>query len=177
MIELLLQEAFTEGQLKDFEPDPSTITISIAQDPKVPGGWAISAKGRQLANADAEGQWLRSGDTGVSSIAIYTAMLGGPTPILRSDQNWPHDPSDFGRCFRLLERFPDWRNDMSKVSKMFPAWAPIINVWPELEDLYREEIKNPRGMAPKLYARLQTLGDECMSLSGWTKTDTGWSKK
>lgn len=175
-VQSLLQEHLAKA-LKEIEPLPSEVTVTIALDPAVPGGWAISAKGRPLGDADAEGEWLRSGDTGVSSKAIFTAMTGRAGILLKADDNWPHDPSDFGRCFRLLERFPDWRKDMAKVSAAFPAWTPIINVWPELEDIYREEIQNPKGMAPRLYARLQTLGDECMVASGWTKTDTGWSKK
>jgi hypothetical protein len=70
----------------------------------------------------------------------------------RRGNDVPLDPDDFGRCFRLLEHFPAWRGRIAEVGGRFPEWKPIVDAWPELEALYREEL--PTGSAPKLYKQL-----------------------
>ncbi len=168
-VEMLLQEHLAKALGPEIEIEPSELTVTIALDPLVPGGLAISARGHDLLPTNSLTQWLQSGDIGISSCSIFTAITKRIAPFTRDNDNWPKDPSDFGRCFRLLERFPTWRTELKQVSLKYPAWGPMIDVWPELEALYQEEIKNPRGMAPKLYARLQRLGEECKKKpgSGW----------
>lgn len=82
-------------------------------------------------------EWLTSGDTGVSSETIFRVMTGRkPRP-----GHWdgtPLDSDDFGRCFRLLERFPEWRARMGEVATRFPNWSGLVSEWPELERLWRE---------------------------------------
>ncbi len=75
--------------------------------------------------------WLLSGDTGSSSEAIWHHMMG--TKGLK--RVWtPADSGDFGRCFRLLRLFPEWRARLGEMRK-YPAWKPIVDVWPLLETL------------------------------------------
>lgn len=101
-------------------------------------------------------QWIVSYDTGVSSKTIWAVMMGaisGQEPW--STFNVPHDPADFGRCYRLLKAIPEWRPRLHEVAERFPKWAPLIAAWDELTALYEEEVAS--GTAPKLYARMRQL--------------------
>lgn len=95
-------------------------------------------------------QWLSSWDTGESSKTIWHFMLGR---TYRSQL--PRDPSDFGRCYRLLQAFPSWRGRLPEMAEQLRSWAPIIAAWPTLEKLYEDEMKS--GECPKLYAALQVF--------------------
>jgi hypothetical protein len=110
-------------------------------------------KGNQSAFRDATSvhDWRESDDTGASSIAIYLHMLGR-----FSDGRHPIDPSDFGRCYRLLALAPEWRARIGEMSQCGPVWAALSAVWDELTALYEEEL--PSGTAPRLYARMKELG-------------------
>lgn len=98
--------------------------------------------------------WVTNGDTGISSMAIWAVMMGRPAER-RHFGNTPSDPSDFGRCYRLLKVMPSWRARLPEVAAKFPTWAPLVEAWDELTALYEEEL--PKGRAPKLYARMQEL--------------------
>lgn len=96
-------------------------------------------------------QWLENGDTGTSSLTIWAVMMG--TEPDRADI--PHDPADFGRCFRLLLVMPSWRGRLGEVAERYPAWRRLVDRWAELESLWLEE--SPTGRCPKLYALMQQL--------------------
>jgi hypothetical protein len=100
-------------------------------------------------------RWIVGGDTGTSSMTIWAVMTGRPMPHDDQDPDIPHDPSDFGRCYRLLESFPAWRARLAEVADAHPAWAGLVGEWAELEALYRSE--HPSGRAPQLYARMKAL--------------------
>lgn len=78
-------------------------------------------------------QWPQCGDTGVSSRTIWRHMTGAPP-----DREWgsdaPYDPSDFGRCYRLLAKFKEWRPRIGEMAQ-YPAWNPMALHWAELEKL------------------------------------------
>lgn len=87
----------------------------------------------------------------------------------------PYDPDDFGRCHRLLDRFPAWRLRLGEVPAVYPAWTPLVPAWDELTALYVEEL--PSGRCPKLYARLRELRDAAYEADGWVRTGpNGWKK-
>lgn len=125
-----------------------------------------------------QNEWILSGDTGVSSKTIWAVMMGVATepgqrcgftskpPALTCDI--PLDPADFGRCYRLLQLFPEWRRGITKMGEIFPKWKPMADRWDEMERLYEEEY--PSGKCPRLYDLMQELREEGMLLEGWTKT-------
>lgn len=117
-------------------------------------------------------EWILSDDTGISSCTIWGVMMMAPN-------DWtspPWDPADFGRCFRLLEHFPEWRSRLPEVARVYPMWTGLVREWAELERLYREE--EPTGTAPRLYARMQDLLDEGYVADGWVSTGRGgWTKE
>lgn len=99
-------------------------------------------------------EWLRSWDTGTSSLTIFCAFTGRHEFGPGVGPNVPHDPADFGRCYRLLKVAPpEWRAGLQRVAERFPQWAPLVARWGELEALYEEEL--PTGKAPRLYARMR----------------------
>jgi hypothetical protein len=106
-----------------------------------------------------EGRWIAGGDTGTSSITIWSVMMGCSMPRDRSDRgrapSVPHDPSDFGRCHRLLELFPAWRSRLPEVAAKYPAWGGLVGAWAELTALYIEEL--PSGRCPRLWERMEEL--------------------
>lgn len=96
-------------------------------------------------------KWWNGPDTGASSKAIC-AKLAGWTHEQRAST--PLDPSDFGRCHRLLKAIPGWRARIGEMADV-PGWAGLVEAWDELEALYEEEL--PSGNAPKLYARMREI--------------------
>ncbi len=110
----------------------------------------LRAEGQGLDSPEA--RWIVDGETGTSSITIWSVMTGRPMPRDRAP-GVPRDPSDFGRCFELLELFPAWKTRLDEVSAAHPAWAGLVDAWAELSDLYRAEL--PSGHAPILYARMK----------------------
>lgn len=79
--------------------------------------------------------WLLSEDTGTSSTSILAHMLGEHY----EDVDAPHDPSDLGRCVRLLALFPAWVPRMGEMAKYGPAWAGLVEDWQKIVDLYHAE--------------------------------------
>jgi len=115
-----------------------------------------SARGEARMNATDVYMWIRGWDTGQSSKTIWRFFMGelGSNP---HERHIPYDPSDFGRCYRLLKLAPEWRARLGELAEQVPLWAPFVEAWPELEALYEEEIQRPDKVAPKLYARMKTL--------------------
>lgn len=105
--------------------------------------------------------WLMGRDTGISSATIYAAITGARSPYSRLDV--PYDPSDFGRCYRLLKLFPDWRTQLHKTITICKRWKPFVKAWDELTALYEEELFKG-DTAPKLYKRMRELVAEAESL-------------
>ncbi len=107
---------------------------------------------------ESEFEWLKSRDTGISSLTIFEVMTGiNLRPGILIHPDLPYDPSDFGRCYRLLNKFPEWRVRLPEVAKLYPTWSGLIDNWAELTTLYEEELQNESGRAPKLYARMQEI--------------------
>lgn len=96
-------------------------------------------------------EWLASWDTGISSRTIWSYFMNRPM----RDRDVPQDPEDFGRCSRLLAKFPKWRNELSSFAEANPTWEGLVSNWDELEALYAKEL--PTGRAPKLFQRIQEL--------------------
>jgi hypothetical protein len=112
-------------------------------------------------------EWLLGGDTGVSSKTILAVMTGnevsGPFGA-----DIPYDPSDFGRCYRLLQQFPEWKARLPEVAARYPIWGPMVEAWPQMETLWERE--SPTGKCPQLYAMMQELVDAGRLAAGWVRT-------
>ena len=76
-------------------------------------------------------QWIIEGNTGTSSKTIWSVMMGVVTKPMQCGMKYdvPHDPSDFGICWQLLVLIPEWKERLSEVSNVFPAWVGFVREW------------------------------------------------
>lgn len=79
--------------------------------------------------------WIVSEDTGLSSETIWATMMGVP----HSRPYEPSDPSDLGRCLRLLRAIPEWRERLSLMSGISIHWDALVQRWDELEASFLRE--------------------------------------
>jgi hypothetical protein len=110
--------------------------------------------------------WLSNGDTGISSLTIWSVMTGRPVRQSYFYPDVPQDPDDFGRCYRLLAVMPSWRERLPEVAAKYPEWRPLVDAWDELTALY--EASDRAGWKPPhvMYKRMRALIDRSSSLSG-----------
>ena len=114
-------------------------TIAFSDSKKRAREWESIINGEiaRKYGKDTPAAWLLGTDTGESSKTIYTVMTLEPGGSLKGCRGaYPFDADDFGRCFRLLERFPAWRPRLPEVAKAFPKWKKIVEAWQEMENLF-----------------------------------------
>ena len=96
--------------------------------------------------------WFRSDDTGISSLTLASILSG---VSLGKYYDRPYDPADFGRCYRLLQTFPEWKSRLNEIPKHYPSWKPFIENWDRMVELYLEEVET--GTYEKLYHFMKDL--------------------
>jgi hypothetical protein len=101
-------------------------------------------------------EWARSRDTGTSSLTIYSIVTGVPSPHGRYDV--PHDPADFGRCYRFLKLFPDCIEALPIVAQRVPQWVPFVREWDRLTAMYEAALAGDSGQG--MYDFMKTLEKE-----------------
>lgn len=122
-------------------------------------------------------QWVVGNDTGISSKTIWAVMMGIEIDNPRS-WKWgtPRDPSDFGRCYRLLSLIPEWQSRLKEISDIFPAWQPFVDNWQQMAILWESE--SPTGRCPKLYELMKRFEREGRLLDGWQeKSQECWTRQ
>jgi hypothetical protein len=95
--------------------------------------------------------WLLRGEVGISSQTMVEIYLG----YKKGKWCHPMDPSDFRRCYKMLEELPFVRSVLPKLGEATPAFSEMGKRWDELESVYNQEKDN--YTAPKLYDLLQTI--------------------
>lgn len=93
--------------------------------------------------------WWHGTDTGKSSQTIMSVMSSHVPTDFFGLGSVPLDPDDFGRCHRLLERYPEFRPRLLEVASKFPEWTRLVERWDEITTLYIAEL--PDGKAPNTY--------------------------
>ena len=81
-------------------------------------------------------KWLLSEDTGSSSMAICRHMLFGKQKYAE----YPSDPSDIGRCFRLLAIFPEWESRINEMACYGTAWISLSERWVDVKECMGNEV-------------------------------------
>ena len=106
--------------------------------------------------------WLSNGDTGISSETIWSVMTGHPV----RRKGWPSDPSDFGRCYRLLKVMPSWRARLGEVAAAFPStpWVSLIARWDDVEKLYLWQLEAERANESVPKRKRKPLTHPCYEL-------------
>ncbi len=108
--------------------------------------------------------WLLSEDTGISSKTILSRMMNIPMRAWR--RGYPLDPSDFGRCERLLDKFPAWRARLSEMSDEGPVWKALVESWDAIRATMQDEVGTDwsKGKnAPKTYDLMQSIIEAAQS--------------
>ena len=70
--------------------------------------------------------WLRNGETGLSSEYVVAHMTGTQAP-----SSHPHDYDDLRRVILLLDRIPEWSDRMAELGSV-TGWAGIGPRWTEI---------------------------------------------
>ena len=102
--------------------------------------------------------WLASDDRGLSSDWMAHIMFGVPNSRPWGDGAYPHDPSDFGRCYRFLEAVPGARSRLDMMRDSGRIWNAYITHWKMLETLYLEEL--PSGRCTGLYKLMNDISEK-----------------
>lgn len=100
-------------------------------------------------------EWLFAGDTGLSSECIWRHMMGVPEPKRHADA-YPLDPSDFGRCYRLLNQFPEWRARLPEMASHGPVWAALVTSWDSIQSAYESAVNSRALIAEECYDLMQS---------------------
>lgn len=106
--------------------------------------------------------WITGKDTGLSSKAIWTHMVGS-TEWSWGWPHYPHDPDDLGRCLRLLELVPLWKLRIGEMARHNRQWAALVARWAELTSAMADEVGidwSKGRSAPKTYALMRSILDE-----------------
>ncbi len=105
-----------------------------------------------IASLPPQERWWKGMDVGTSSAAIFAALCDRSFPGLKFQAeetarggSTPADGGDFGRCFRLLQAIPGWKDRLPEVAAAYPAtrWPAIIARWDEIaaaDDLTKHKI-------------------------------------
>ncbi len=113
--------------------------------------------GREVGIPKAALAWITSRDTGESSKAIWSHMTGAKCS---GHLSTPSEPSDLGRCLRLLESVPEWSPRMPEMACHGIDWARMASRWDELAAYMIGEVGihwEKGGKAPKTYALMQSI--------------------
>lgn len=102
-------------------------------------------------------EWLSSNDTGISSKSLAFEYLG----TLNNNVDAPRDPSDLGRCLRLIKIVPDVRKCVDSLATKHLRWAKAAKVWEQIAKSMEEEVgidwsKGER--AAKTYTMMKEAG-------------------
>lgn len=75
-------------------------------------------------------EWLDNGEIGLSSLYLASVLSGDAT--IAKEAAYPHDYDDLRRSLLLLDRIPEWKNEMFRMARK-EGWEKIANRWPEIE--------------------------------------------
>lgn len=81
--------------------------------------------------------WLANGERGMSSETMWHCFMDEDG----FEINFPYDPDDFKRCYKLLETVPEWKNDLHKLRKLSATWSNLVDNWDKLTEMYEENIR------------------------------------
>ena len=81
--------------------------------------------------------WISNGRVGMSSKTMWNFFLGNKNyPI-----DYPHDPDDFSRCYKLLQAVPEWKPRISELQSLSPQWKNLSDNWDKLTEMYEQNVK------------------------------------
>lgn len=82
-------------------------------------------------------EWLANGHTGLSS---ETMAFWLTFQVKKDESSHPWDSADFDRCLRLLDKAPQLRLNLHRMSDLSPAWAKLVARWEDIERQHLDEV-------------------------------------
>lgn len=128
----------------------------------------VQAEGEERGSVtDRACRWIVSGDTGISSKAIWAVMMGVHDALPNHSRSTPSDASDFGRCYRLLKLIPEWEDSLRKMKaidfdctingvRYDKMWSRFVDNYFKMKRMYLRE--HVTGSAPELYKFMRSIG-------------------
>jgi hypothetical protein len=81
-------------------------------------------------------KWLAGNDTGISSRSLAFEFLGERA----HDIDAPADPSDLGRCLRLIALVPEIRACVDSLGAKHPRWKHAAENWDRWAESMADEV-------------------------------------
>ena len=81
--------------------------------------------------------WIGNGHVGRSSKTMWNYFIGNKDFTI----NHPHDPSDFSRCWKLLEAVPEWKERIPELATLSKEWKALTENWGKLTEMYEQNKK------------------------------------
>ncbi|MEY0266952.1 hypothetical protein [Morganella morganii] len=91
--------------------------------------------------------WLSSHDTGMSSLYMASVLSGEECS---SGFAFPWDPSDLGRCIRLIDAVPEMEGFISQMQSHGPEWEAVVANWDVWKEMYN------KGDGENLYQKMKS---------------------
>lgn len=100
-----------------------------------------------IKTLSAEERWFYGTDTRLSSKAMFRVLCPPYIQVrnrIPDEGHTPQDADDFGRCIRLLKRFPSWEMRVGEVAIAYPSskWPAIAAAWGTLTDPLQNSREN-----------------------------------
>lgn len=102
------------------------------------------------------------------AIALW---LGSGVKDDRFGASTPSDPSDLGRCLRLLERIPEWKSRISEMANAGGEWPTFSERWDEMARSMADEVGidwSKGDKATKTYALMKEVQMQARAKAGTT---------
>lgn len=83
--------------------------------------------------------WIANGRHGMSSKTMWACFMGQTDFRV----NYPHDPDDFSRAYKLLQAVPEWKAPefLNMLKPLCKQWNNLIENWDELTKMYEQNDK------------------------------------
>ena len=84
--------------------------------------------------------WIANGSHGMSSETMWACFMGQTDFRV----NYPYDPDDFSRAYKLLQAVPEWKAPeyMNMLKPLCKQWEMLINNWDKLTEMYEQNVKD-----------------------------------
>ncbi len=96
-------------------------------------------------------EWLKHGERGLSSEAIFSHLSGIPLGRYGSP---PADVGDYKRCRKLLAMVPEFASRFGEMANVSVEWALLVEHWDAIGALV------DRGNQAAAYIRMRNIADE-----------------
>lgn len=84
--------------------------------------------------------WWEHGERGSSSETLWNFFMDRAGMI-----NYPNDPDDFRRCYKLLKAIPEWRSELLEAKDLSGEWSRLIDKWDKLTEMLEEQFRTNKA--------------------------------